>query len=308
MSDSVDESQSDASQRTGLDAFLHLIDLRCTVYHNQQLCGDWELAEHEVGQTCFHLVSHGQCELSWAGETWQLGAGDLVLFPAEEPHRLRTLEKTDAPMRTLTPAGEWATDHTGLLCASVTFAHRASRALLDALPKMTLLRRDDHNDSWLTPLLQQVVWESQHPAPGQSAVLDQLAELIFMQSIRHHQADQARPAGLLGLLSDERLSRAVDRFHANPARAWTLAELAQQSAMSRSQFAARFHQVSGWTPARYMTWWRMQQAWHQLAAGDSVMTVALAVGYQSEAAFSRAFRQAFDVTAGSVRRQKHLKG
>lgn len=298
------DSTTDPNHRSALDALLHLIDLRCSVYHNQQLCGDWELAEHEIGQTCFHLVSHGQCELNWAGETWHLRAGDLVLFPAEQPHRLRTVAKTGHPMQSMEPAGAWAPDNTGLLCASVTFAHQASRALLEALPAMTLLRRDDHNEHWLTPLLQQVVWESQHPAPGQAAVLDQLAELIFMQSIRHHQADAARPAGVLGLLSDSRLARAVDRFHANPAYHWTLSELAEQAAMSRSQFAARFNRVSGWTPARYMTWWRMQQAWHQLACGHSVMAVALAVGYQSEAAFSRVFRQTFGVTAGSVRRQR----
>lgn len=291
-------------QQSALDTLLRLVDLRCTVYHNQQLCGAWELEEHEPGQTCFHMVSHGRCELSWAGQTWELSAGDLVLFPAEQPHRLRTVAQTGQAMQTLDMAQPLQPQNTGLLCASVTFAHRAAQTLLQALPDMTLLRRDGQDRPWLTPLLQQVVWESQHPAPGQAAVLDQLAELIFMQAIRHHQTESGSPQGILGLLQDAHLTRAINRFQQQPERHWTLADLAAESAMSRSQFAQRFRQASGWTPARYMTWWRMQLAWEQLVRGTSVLQTALAVGYRSEAAFSRAFQQTFGLTAGAVRRHQ----
>lgn len=292
-----------ANSRSPLDELLALIDLRCTVYHNQQLCGDWELAEHEVGQTCFHLVSHGTCELSWGGRQWQLGAGDLVLFPAEEPHRLRTLKPADQPMQTFSMDQHLEQDHTGLLCASVHFAHQASHALLAALPPMTLLRRTEANAPWLTPLLLQILRESRHPAPGQAAVLDHLAELVFMQALRHHDNDSGSAAtGVLNLLRDKRLARAVHAFHDAPEQHWTLDELATKAAMSRSRFAAHFRAISGWTPAHYMTWWRMQLAWTCLQRGDSVISVAQTVGYRSEAAFSRAFRRAFGTTAGAVRR------
>ncbi|TGG93314.1 AraC family transcriptional regulator [Natronospirillum operosum] len=292
-----------ATARSALDTLLGMVDLRCTVYHNQQLCGNWELAEHEIGQTCFHLVSHGECELSWGGRHWSLAKGDLVLFPAEQPHQLRTLEPQERPMQTFGMEQPLQSGHTGLLCASVTFAHQASRALLEALPEMTLLRRDPGNDPWLNPLLQQVLWESQHPAPGQAAVLDQLAELIFMQAIRHQRTDDATPAGLLGALRDPGLARAMTRFQARPEHPWTLSELAAEAAMSRSRFANHFRRISGWTPARYMAWWRMQLAWTHLSRGTSVLATALQVGYQSEAAFSRAFRATFGVSAGAVRRQ-----
>ncbi len=295
-----------ATQRSPLDDLLALIDLRCTVYHNQQLCGDWELAEHEVGQTCFHLVSHGTCELSWAGRQWQLSAGDLVLFPAEEPHRLRTLEPAGQPMQSLRMDQSIDAPNTGLMCASVQFAHQASRALLAALPPMTLLRRTEASEPWLTPLLQQILRESRQPAPGQAAVLDHLAELVFMQAIRYHD-NQAGPraVGILNLLRDARLARAIRAFHAAPAHHWTLDALATEAAMSRSRFAVHFRATSGWTPAHYMTWWRMQVAWTCLQRGDSVLSVAQAVGYRSEAAFSRAFQRAFGTTAGAVRRARN---
>lgn len=287
-----------------LDDLLRLIDLRCTVYHNHQLCGDWEVDEHEPGQTCFHLVSHGQCELDWAGRTWQLTQGDLVLFPQEKPHKMRAVTRSGQPMQTLPMDAPLAQDHTGLLCASVRFAHSASAALLEALPEMALLRHHPGQDAWLKPLMDQILQESQNPAPGQAAVIDQLAELMFMQALRRTQDAALEQTGLLSLHRHPQINRSLEAFHASIETQWTLADLAAAAAMSRSRFARLFRDLSGWTPAQYMTWWRLQLAWHYLSQGEQVLSVAQRIGYRSEAAFSRAFKKAFGQSAGSVRRRE----
>lgn len=289
---------------SAFDELLRLIDLRCEVYHNHKLCGAWEVNEHELNQTCFHLVSHGQCELEYQGQTWSLARGDLILFPREQPHRMRPIIPAAMPMQRLAMDTPLSPDQTGLLCASVRFAHQASRALLDALPEMTLLRNDSQNQPWLVPLVDQIVRESQLPGPGQGAVLDHLAELMFMQALRRANTESEEKTGILRLHRHPQLSKALEAFHQAPAETWTLGALAQVAAMSRSRFASTFKAASGWTTAQYLTWWRMQLAWPLLARGQSVLATAQDVGYQSEAAFSRAFRKQFGQAAGKVRRSR----
>jgi AraC-like DNA-binding protein len=93
-------------------------------------------------------------------------------------------------------------------------------------------------------------------------------------------------------------------IHQAPSNSWTLASLARCAAQSRTQFAKSFREVGGITPMEYLTWWRMQLAWLHLNDGDSVVSVAERVGYQSESAFMRAFKREFDFSAGQVRKNR----
>lgn len=288
---------------SSFDDLLRLINLRCEIYHNHRLCGDWEVSEHAPGQTCFHLVSQGACDLEYQGQHWSLEAGDLILFPQEKRHRMRTLMATNDPMQRL-PMSVDAEESTGLLCAEVRFSHRAAQAVLAGLPKLTIIRHSDPQTEWLQPIIDQIVQESQQAEAGHQAVLDHLAALLFMQAVRHAGRQTEQVPGVLKLHTDSRLVRALQTFHAAPEKHWSLSDLAEAAAMSRSRFAAEFRRLSGWTPGHYMTWWRMQLAWQQLSGGKSVLATALSVGYQSEAAFSRAFRKQFEASAGSVRRQR----
>lgn len=287
---------------SALDDLLRLMDVRCRVYHNFQLCGDWAVDEHELDQTCLHLVCYGNCVLHYQGKEWPLYPGDLIVFPKEQPHRIRATHPTQQPMQRRSLAEPAKSDGTALLCASVHFAHPSSDALLRSLPELTLIRRSEDNRPWLAPLAQMILQESLVDRPGQAAVLDQLAALIFMQMIRQSQALGETQPGLLSLHQDAALKGVLAAVHAHPDQAWTLASLAREAAMSRSRFAQRFKAVSGWTPAEYLLWWRMQQAWTLLGEGASVLATAQQVGYQSEAAFSRSFKRHFGQAAGQVRR------
>jgi len=293
---------------SALDDFLRLLQLQCHVYHNQQVCGDWLIEEHEVGQTCFHLVSHGECRLEVGGKRTCLQTGDVVLFPRELPHRLVPVSSAGAPARRVAMSAGWQPDGTGLLCAAIRFEHRASEQLLDAWPDYLIVRHDSEAAVWLMPIMDQLVAVSRAGGPGSEVIVDRLAEVIFMQVMRHCVREADRPAGFLAAYAHPALSRALKGFHETPERVWTLAEAAESAHMSRASFARTFKSVSGWTWQSYQTWWRMQLAWSKLSAGESVIEAAQSIGYRSEAAFSRAFRKHFGAYAGDVRRHRRRRG
>jgi len=289
---------------SALDDFLRLLQLQCHVYHNQQVCGDWLIEEHEEGQTCFHLVSHGECRLEIGDHRARIQTGDLVLFPRELKHRLVPIGPRQAPPQRHALSAGWQPDSTGLLCAAIRFEHRASEQLLDAWPDYLVVRHDSEAAAWLMPILEQLVAVSREGGPGSEVIVDRLAEVVFMQVIRHRVTEAEQPAGFLAAYAHPALGRALKRFHDSPECRWTLAEAADSAHMSRARFARRFKAVSGWTWQSYQTWWRMQVAWSALSAGESVLAVAQSVGYHSEAAFSRAFSKYFGIHAGRVRRSR----
>lgn len=293
---------------SALDDFLRLLQLQCRVYHNQQVCGDWLLREHEPGQTCFHMVSHGECRLEVGGFSTVLETGDVVLFPREIPHRLLPTAAHGTPARRYALSTGWQPDGTGLLCAALQFEHRAADQLLDAWPDYLVVRRESETSRWVLPILEQLVAVSRDSGPGSEAIIDRLSEVIFMHVVRHCMKDARHPAGFMAAYADPALSRAVKRFHETAADSWTLEQAARRAHMSRARFASRFKAVSGWTWQRYVTWWRMQLAWASLAGGEPVMAVAQSVGYQSEAAFSRAFKKHFGIYAGQTRRLAQAGG
>jgi len=289
---------------SALDDFLRLLQLQCHVYHNQQVCGDWLIEEHELGQTCFHLVSHGECILQVGEQRARIETGDVVLFPRELKHRLVPINPSHAPPQRHALSAGWQPDGTGLLCAAIRFEHRASEQLLDAWPDYLIVRHDSEAAAWLMPIMEQLVAVSQAGGAGSEVIVDRLAEVVFMQVIRHRVTESGQPAGFLAAYTHPALGRALKQFHESPDRPWTLAEAARSAHMSRARFAREFKAVSGRTWGNYQAWWRMQLAWSALGSGDSVLMVAQTVGYQSEAAFSRAFYRYFGTHAGTVRRNR----
>ena len=132
-------------------------------------------------------------------------------------------------------------------------------------------------------------------------ILKRLSELLFAYALRCYAANYEHENGILALYAHPRLAPAVQAIHKSPGQSWQIASLAEQCAMSRTQFAKLFTEVSGYTVMQYLTWWRMQLAWSKLRDGATIDQTAEDVGYRSTAAFSRAFKTEFDETVGSVR-------
>lgn len=300
---------------------LHYLRMRSVFYCHSELSAPWG-AHMPALQDClmFHLVTEGRCWLTVASgagpeEGRWLWPGDLVLVPHGQGHDLRSEPGAPTPHLFDLPR-ECVSEHyeilrTGgggegsrIICGAVQFDHPAARHLVSVLPAVI------HTSSaalqaggWLPGLLQLMAEEARHMRAGGEAVITRLADIVVIQAIRHWvQHDATAQTGWLGALKDPRLGRAMALMHRDPAHGWTVAALAEAAAMSRSAFAQRFTALVGVPALEYLTQWRMHLAQAWLSQGQGIADVAAWVGYQSEAAFCRAFKRAVGHTPGSARR------
>jgi AraC-like DNA-binding protein len=164
--------------------------------------------------------------------------------------------------------------------------------LLDVLPSMVIVRSDDPRGEVLAHLGQLVVAEFESDGVGSSFVLEHLAQVLFVHMLRAHAEQGSHPSGWLNALRDDGVGAALRAMHADAARRWTLRELAAIARMSRSTFAAAFKNQVGTAPMDYLITWRMNLARDALCRETrSISELAAETGYESESAFSTAFRR-----------------
>lgn len=261
----------------------------------------------------YHVLTHGSCWISIVDgapfEPVELREGDIAIIPHGEPHAvssapgMRAEPNMDAHRRPkdgnglpfkLRTGTEGASD-AHLICGFFTCDVRPFNPLLEALPRFMRVGRDTSSAS--DSLLGQFVFlasnETRNQRAGAQSVLNKLSELMLIEAIRTYM-DRLSPenTGWLSGLRDPLVGRALSLLHAQPARSWTLDDLAAESGASRSGLVGRFTQLMGYPPIQYLTRWRMQLAAKHLREGSTkVAAVAQEVGYESEAAFSRAFKK-----------------
>lgn len=287
-----------------LSSVLHSLRLRVALYQDGEFSGPWALDDGELGKPTFHLIGRGQ---AWVhhrqlAQPIAVRGGDLVMFPYGDWHQISGTPERQ-PGSSL-PTGSSGPSST-VLCALVEFDAAAVNPVMRALPPVLVVHTEDAQASaQLNALARVMLAEYEANAAGQQGVLDRLAEVMFVLILRHHAEHGQQVGGLLGALRDQRLGRALDAFHAEPARLWTVEGLAEVAGMSRTSFAERFNAVLGESPMRYLTGWRMQLADAALRDGRKGMAqIAGEVGYETEAAFRRAFKRLRGVAPGAVRRR-----
>lgn len=283
-----------------LSELLDTFQLEARVYNNAQFCGNWRVKEHGIGQTCFHIVTVGRCQMKVKGSMANhvLELGDLVIFPRELEHHLTPFPE-DVNMNN--PMGLIKADDksegTAMLCGELRFGHKGFNYILDALPPYFIITAKQA--PWIGPLLEQIRQEMIHTSMGSGSIIDRLSELLFVYALRHQISDQT-DQGFLNLYSHPELSPAIKAIKKNPSHGWSIELLANECAMSRTKFAQLFKAVSKMTVNEYLTWWRMQLAYEALQKGKQVSLVAQDVGYQSDAAFGRVFKKAFGMSPSKV--------
>ncbi len=297
---------------------LHLLRLTGTLYCRSELTAPWgiELPAFEDSMM-FHVVTGGQCWLEVEDETPRLlQQGSLALVPHGNGHCIRSspggevMPLFDIPVESVSDRYEimrygGAGELTQLTCGVVRFDHVAGRQLMALLPRV--LQIDTWNDdagSWLQSTLRFIAREARELRPGGETVITHLADILIIQAIRTW-IDSAPETGRgwLAALRDKQIGRALAAIHREPEKDWTVTSLAKEVGMSRSGFSARFTNLVGDSAMRYLTSWRMQLARIRLLeSSDSLAVLAEHFGYQSEAAFSRAFKREFGMPPGSARR------
>ncbi|MEX0852199.1 MAG: AraC family transcriptional regulator [Bauldia sp.] len=258
----------------------------------------------------FHVITVGSCWAEFHDDSVapvRLGEGDILLVPGGQRHVLGS----SPGLREEPNLGEYERSLDGWLplafvinkangpeschfvCGFIGCDAGPFNPLLDALPRMVVARTSAADREWLTELVHTAVSETEDRGVGAETVLASLAEIMFVEVMRQHLAGLPEDArGWFSGLKDRRVGAALRLIHTRPAAPWTVARLAREVGMSRSGFAQRFGEYVGMSPIHYLGRWRMQLAVRTLARqGASVAQAAAEVGYESEAAFRRAFRK-----------------
>jgi AraC-like DNA-binding protein len=283
---------------------LRYVQMSGIFYCPTELSEPWGLSLPAM-DTCvwFHAVIEGTFTVDVEGQQRIIRPGDLVVVPHGTGHSAWGLAETETQSVLDLPHDE-VNEHyavlrhggggalTHVICGGIRFEHPAARQLVAALPSIIHIESSrSSRSSWLRSTLELLAEETRDPKPGGEAVVSRLCDIVVIQAIRSWiETDPAAQTGWLGALRDEQVGAAMAMIHAAPERDWSVAALADAVAMSRSAFSARFTELVGEPAMKYVTRWRMHIALDLMQhRGLTVASTASSVGYDSEAAFSRAF-------------------
>jgi AraC-like DNA-binding protein len=266
----------------------------------------------------FHLITEGECYVELGNEPpVRLTAGDVVIFPKGHAHCMTSqpgllpaegarLDQVLARRpRQLAYGGGGPT--TRLVCGYLACDARLAQMLLAGLPSLLRVNvRGSNAGMWLEASVRYALAEARSPRPGGAGVLAKLAEVLFIEVLRLHMNEQgAGRKGWLAGVGDRIVGAALKALHSRPAHAWTLEELARTAHTSRSVLAERFQDLVGTSPMQYLTQWRMLLAANLLCRSNAPLArIAEDVGYQTDTAFSRAFRREYGAPPAAWRRRQ----
>lgn len=315
-----------------LSEVLRSIRLRGTVFFHLQGRAPWVVespptseiasavipgAEHVMA---YHVVTRGSCWVGVVGEQPVLvREGDIVVFPHGDRHvlsstpHMRARQAVDPhlfPARIgppffvdvhgdqptlVAPEAGGGSGRAVLVCGFLGCDVRPFNPLIASLPRLLIERAGQGSpDGWLAQFVRSCGAGEGKLRPGDGAVLERMSEMMVLDLVRRHlERLPETQGGWLGGLRDRFVGRALALMHAHPDRAWTIDRLADETGLSRSALHERFVQFTGQAPMQYLAGWRMQRASGLLRQSDAdVTSIALEVGYESVAAFSRAFKRA----------------
>lgn len=286
-----------------LSTLLSRLELRAEVYVSGEFCGTWAVDTAGSKRIPFHLIGEGTAWLHFGDDEGRLlEAHDLVVFPHDAHHIISNSEVAPPGEQVNEPMSNDG-DVTHMVCGFFEFRSPVLFPVLESLPAAVVLRAADEGvGPRMVQLIELMLRELSQARPGHYAAVDQMAALLFIEVMRQQVEAGTVSSGILAALFDPRIGRALNAIHRQPEIAWTLLTLAETAAMSRSSFAERFNKLVGVAPMKYLTGWRMNEARRLLATTSmSTAQVAEKSGYESEAAFRKAFRNTLGITPGSVR-------
>lgn len=266
----------------------------------------------------YHLVAEGKALVDLKGaEVVPIAAGDIVIFPHGDAHSVSngapsSLTDSGASIGKFL-AGELSTMHLGgggeatrFVCGYFGCERHAARLFLAGLPPMIRINtRSDAAGEWLESSIRHLLSEAASGRPGRTALLSKMAEALFIETLRRYM--EQMPSEQIGWLAGARdpvVGAALALLHRRPCHPWTLANLSSEAGTSRSVLAERFARFLGEPPLSYLARWRLQLAARKLhTTHHTIVQVAADVGYESEAAFNRAFKREFGLPPGEYRKK-----
>src|SRR5262247_2747750 len=314
---------TNAWRETLIDNLLHSIRFRSSAYYQPELRAPWGFSI-DVGGPTFHIVTHGKCWIGVNGvpKPVQLSAGDFVVLPRSDSHIVRDFPTTPVvdyfdflKSRAPDKQGVFSAGGVGsvarLVCGGMRSENGATDPLLAVLPPLIHFKGGGEEAApGLRVTVSHVFEELGSGCNGSAAVVTRLADILFMQAVRAYLDENIDTAesGWLAALRDHQICRALVLLQDKPHQPWTVAEIADHVALSRSAFADKFTKLVGETPLRFLTRLRLNVATVRLRSGnDKLSVIAAAAGYESVPAFAKAFKRHIGVSPG-VYRRSHQKG
>ena len=271
-------------------------------------------ADHLIA---YHVVTAGQCFGTMrGGKPIALTSGDVIIFTSAQPHVMSSGPDmhADPPIRDVlevAAAGQQpfcinyggGESSTRLVCGYLACDAHPFNPLIENLPPVMTASDSDGKNSWISQFIRIAVAEASEKNPGSESVLTKLSELMFINVVRRYlEALPTGNAGWLAGLRDPAIGKALSVLHDRPANDWSIDDLAKQAGISRSVLAERFTALVGIPPMQSLARWRMQIACALLSGSNANMaSIAVHVGYESEAAFSRAFKKLIGSTPSAWR-------
>jgi len=304
-----------------LGKLLNSLHIETAFYTASTLTEPWALEMPQMTRCMmYHLCVEGGAEFMVKGKKINLKQGDFILLPKGEGHIL-----SDGQCSTLTPLAElpikavterYETLEYGgqgklsrLVCGVLLFNHPLAIRILSVLPEyIIILRSDNEAKTAVESICELMRAETEQLGVGADAVICRLSEVLVIAGMRAHLFKLGdNSLGWLNALDDDRIGRSLKLIHEAPEKHWSLEELAMEVGMSRTSFSQQFKRLVDNTPMDYLTEWRMSLAYSKLQfSNDNILTIALDIGYQSESAFSRAFKKVIGHSPGEVRRGETL--
>ena len=313
-----------------LSEVLKVVKLQGALFYNGEFSSPWSIratssqalaryfaagAQHVI---IYHLLTQGRASVRMdSGQRVTLNAGDLVMLPHGDPHIMengpptKTVDESEQIAEVLSQGLKlWRLggggEVTRFVCGYMACEPRLSEVFLSGLPP--LFKVNIHNDAsgrWLENSIRFSVDQGSDSRAGGKAVLAKLSEVLFIETLRAYIAKlPPQQTGWLAGARDSEVGETLALMHRNPAHPWTLAALAKETGVSRSVLAERFRHYLSEPPMAYLTRWRLQLGAQMLSSTSySVAQVADEVGYESEAAFNRAFKREFTLPPARFRNQ-----
>ncbi|QFY44178.1 AraC family transcriptional regulator [Candidatus Methylospira mobilis] len=286
------------------------LDLETSVFHVGQYCGPWHASTSGRMQASFHIVLRGHCFLHMERcEPIALGSREAVFLLRDLPHSLTPDSAPGAlfapiPMQPMQPVHP---DGASLACGFFSLRGLAGKLLAESFPDYLILRTDSDALRAIVPLFDLILAEADRDMKTPSPLIERLTELLFFYLVRDMTRRKDIVAGLWTVASRPQFAPLVDQLLRDPARSWSVEDMARMTHMSRASFFKHFVDSCGLPPAQFLLLLRMNIAARRLRNGETVTLAAERVGYQSPAAFTRAFTKIIGEPPGAYQRARRVK-
>ena len=294
---------------------LDTVRFQSAIYFKHGFCGNWGMGVSSGDFAQFHFVSGGNCVLEINKKVFELTKGDLVIFPRGHPHRIKANQNATCQsgqsvvmgiMNGKDPFQEMGDVTSNLICGHYELDRSVSHFVLLDLPEFIIIKNDEYGRfDLIDNVLNHIIDEISNEQIGHKTIINRFAEILFVSILRHYYLNQTNSK--INLFNDEAIYKSVNYIHNNLGSNLKIENLSRYSGLSRTLFIERFKNSVGKTPLAYIKDWRMTKAKQLLKYSSfSLSEICAQVGYSSSSAFTRVFKNSFEISPKRFRTMNQL--